>query len=178
MGLFSGIGSILNDVTGATSAGQSGQKYSKRLAAMNNAYQKEFAQNGVQWRAEDLEKAGFNRALAATDAASASGGGGFNGTGMGGNANPVEMINSIIGTMNQTSATKSQNKLNENTGTAELINAMANWQNSNVNSNNSNAGLLGKVIGGENATKVTKAMNNARRNKNDNWFHFEVKKRN
>ncbi len=94
---LSSIGKILNNVTGATSA-----------AKQQNAYQKEAAQNQVQWRAQDLEKAGFNRALAATEGATA---GGFGGAPATSGVNPIDLINSIVGMENQTSATEAQNGL-------------------------------------------------------------------
>lgn len=167
MGLFSSIGNIINDITGATSAAKSGQKYSKRLAAINNAYQKDFAQNSVQWYAQDLEKAGFNRAIAASGGATgASGGGGFDGSASAG-GNPIEMISQIIGMQNQTSATKSQNDLNEIHGTAELMNAAANYNLSLSNTDKNKGGILSSTFGTEignaimNDLKKTRIKRNA-----------------
>lgn len=96
MGFFKSIGKLFNDVTGATSA-----------AELQNNYNKEFAQNSIQWQANDLEKAGFNRALAATSGMGNSGGS----TAVSSGINPIDTVNSIIGMMNQTSATKSLNNL-------------------------------------------------------------------
>ena len=77
MGLFSGVGGLLNDLTGSSSAASLSHKYSAALAAQNAAYQKEFAQNAHQWEVEDLKKAGLNPVLSAGGSgASASGGGG------------------------------------------------------------------------------------------------------
>lgn len=66
MGLFSSVGKIFNDITGVTAS-----------AKANNAFQKEFAKNAHQWEAEDLEKAGLNRAISlSTGGATAGGAGG------------------------------------------------------------------------------------------------------
>lgn len=114
-GDFMGLGSTLNDITGATSSAALQQKYAIQNAAINHAYQKEFAQNAHQWEAEDLKKAGYNPALTATggSGASASGGGSFGGGGGQSAMNPFDILNSIVGMQNQTSATKSQNNLND-----------------------------------------------------------------
>ncbi len=109
------MGGLLNDITGATSSAALQQKYALQNAAVNHAYQKEFAQNAHQWEMEDLKKAGLNPALTATGGAgaSASGGGSFGGGGGQSAMNPFDILNGIVGMANQTSATKSQNKLNE-----------------------------------------------------------------
>lgn len=109
------MGGLLNDITGATSSAALQQKYALQNAAINHAYQKEFAQNAHQWEAQDLQKAGYNPALTATggSGASASGGGSFGGGGGQSAMNPFDILNSIVGMANQTSATKSQNKLAE-----------------------------------------------------------------
>lgn len=109
------MGGLLNDITGATSSAALQQKYALQNAAINHAYQKEFAQNAHQWEMEDLKKAGLNPALTATGGAgaSASGGGSFGGGGGQSAMNPFDILNSIVGMSNQTSATRSQNKLNE-----------------------------------------------------------------
>ena len=111
----SSIGGILNNVTGATSSAALQQKYALQNAAVNHAYQKEFAQNAHQWEMQDLQKAGLNPALTATggSGASASGGGSFGGGGGQAAMNPFDILNSIVGMRNQTSATKSQNNLND-----------------------------------------------------------------
>ena len=119
----SSIGGILNNVTGATSSAALQQKYALQNAAVNHAYQKEFAQNAHQWEMQDLQKAGLNPALTATggSGASASGGGSFGGGGGQAAMNPFDILNSIVGMRNQTSATKSQNNLND----ANAIKAIA-----------------------------------------------------
>ena len=76
MGLLSKVGGILNDVTGATSAGAQSQKYALQSAQINNAYQKEFAQNAHQWEVEDLKKAGLNPILSAGGSGTSASGGG------------------------------------------------------------------------------------------------------
>lgn len=99
MGLFSKIGDIFNDITGATSAAAQSQKYAKEMAEINNKYQKEFAQNAHQWEVEDMKKAGINPILTATggSGASASGGGGSAASMSPSGINPVD---AIIGTIN------------------------------------------------------------------------------
>lgn len=114
MGFLSTVGGIINNVTGATSSASLQQKYAVRNAAINHAYQKEFAQNAHQWEMQDLQKAGYNPALTATggSGASAAGGGSFGGGGGQSAMNPFDILNGIVGMANQTSATKSQNNLN------------------------------------------------------------------
>lgn len=76
MGFLSGVGSVLNNITGATSAGAQSQRYAIASAQLNNAYQKEFAQHAHQWEVDDLQKAGLNPILSAGgNGTSASGGG-------------------------------------------------------------------------------------------------------
>lgn len=90
MGFLSSVGGLLNDVTGATSAGQQSQKYAEKSAKLNNAYQKEFAKNAHQWEVEDLKKAGLNPVLSANSGASASGGGVSSGNVSNSGINPIE----------------------------------------------------------------------------------------
>ncbi len=97
--MFSSIGGLINDVMGVTSAGKQNQKYTLEQMGVNNAYQKEFAQNAHQWQVEDLKKAGLNPVLSAGGSgASASGGGGTSGTGMTAGAGAFsEIMNSAMG---------------------------------------------------------------------------------
>lgn len=76
--MLSKIGTILNDITGATSAGKQSQKYAMDSAILNNKYQKEFAQNAHQWEVEDLKKAGLNPVLSAGGGGASASGGGVN----------------------------------------------------------------------------------------------------
>lgn len=120
------LGGFVNSITGASNSASQANKYAVGNAALNHKYQKEFAQNAHQWEVEDLKKAGLNPALSAGGGGtSASGGGSFGGqTGTPG-ASPLDMIGSIIGMANQTSATKSQNNLND----AQAMLAMAQAKN-------------------------------------------------
>ncbi len=175
-----GLGSTLNSITGVSSAAAQSNKYAMVNAAINNAYQKEFAQNGVQWRAEDLKKAGFNSAIAATEGATASGGGSFGGSGGTPAANPLDMINSIIGMRNQTSATESQNNLNEAQAILSLaqadnipkelkvkmMNALSNQITANANATNAETnkkekqyGLGSKIFGNKFSENYDKVVN-------------------
>nr|DAO66046.1 MAG TPA: minor capsid protein [Microviridae sp.] len=91
MGLFSSIGNIFNDVTGATSASK-----------LNNKYQKEFAQNAHQWEVEDLKKAGLNPILSAGGSGATAGGAG--GAQAGGTTSATDLLTAAAGA----AATKSQ----------------------------------------------------------------------
>jgi hypothetical protein len=95
MGLFSWVGDALNDLTGASSAQKKAQKYNKQnmaksqdytleqmaknqkytlqQMAKNFQYEKVAANSAHQWAMADLEKAGLNPILAATDGANLSG---------------------------------------------------------------------------------------------------------
>lgn len=92
MGFLSSLakqtGILNNQYTGAYASAKQQQKYALEQMAVNNKYQKEFAQNAHQWEVQDLEKAGLNPILSSGGGgASASGGGtasGATGTGTGG----------------------------------------------------------------------------------------------
>lgn len=173
---ISKVGKVVNKLTGASSAASKSYKYSKGLAEINNNYQKEAAQNAHQWEMADLKAAGLNPALTATggSGASLSGGGGGSVGASGSGITPIDMLNTAVSMYNQTAATESQIKLNENSGNAELINALANWRNSGTNSDNANSGWLGKILGADvrkhykdkynnwTKTKEAKKMNSAK----------------
>lgn len=96
MGMFSSVGGIINDLTGATSAGAQSQKYALQSATINNKYQKEFAQNAHQWEVEDLKKAGLNPILSAGGSGtSASGGGVASGTVTGGGSATISPMDAL-----------------------------------------------------------------------------------
>lgn len=95
MGLFSFVGKALNDLTGASSAQRKAQKYNQsnmatsqnytmeqmaknqqyalKQMAKNFEYEKIAANSAHQWAMADLEKAGLNPILAATNEANLSG---------------------------------------------------------------------------------------------------------
>lgn len=106
MGMFSGVGGFLNDITGASSAQNKQYQHSKALADRSFAQQKEFAQNQVQWYADDLEKAGFNRALS-TGASSAGSGGATSGS-TSAVTSGLDLLGGIVGAINQTRQTNAQ----------------------------------------------------------------------
>ena len=109
-----GLGGFINSITGASNSASTANKYAVQNAYMQNIMQKEFAQNAHQWEVEDLKKAGLNPALSAGGGgASASGGGSFGGSTGTPGANPLDLIGNIVSMSNQTSATKSQNNLND-----------------------------------------------------------------
>ena len=96
MGMFSSVGGLINDLTGATTAGAQSQKYALQSAVINNKYQKEFAQNAHQWEVQDLQKAGLNPILSAGGSgASASGGGVANGSVTGGGSASISPMDAI-----------------------------------------------------------------------------------
>lgn len=142
MGLFSSIGGLVNDLTGASNSANSSYKYNAALQNQNWAHQKEAMQNAVQWRAKDLEAAGFNPALAAGEPASTGGAGGGGGgvnapmgdlggllnvlTSFGNLANSTKMTNAQTGLLDaQTTAQITNNKyISEKTKSA-ILNTMA-----------------------------------------------------
>lgn len=98
---ISSIGSFLNNLTGATSAGQQSQKYALQSAQVNNIMQKEFAKNAHQWEVEDLKKAGLNPLLSAGGSgASASGGGVASATETASGISPMDLLSAGVGTVN------------------------------------------------------------------------------
>lgn len=114
---LSGLGGTLNDITGVTSSAKQAQRYAVANAKLNNAFQKEFAQNAHQWEMADLKAAGLNPALTATggSGASASGGGSFGGTPGISSGNPFEIASMLVGMKNQTNATDAQASVNKAT---------------------------------------------------------------
>lgn len=96
MGLFNSVGGLINDLTGATSAGAQSQKYALKSAQVNNKYQKEFAQNAHQWEINDLQKAGLNPILSAGGSGtSASGGGVASGSVTGGGSATISPMEAL-----------------------------------------------------------------------------------
>lgn len=105
------IGGLLNDVTGATSAGKVNQQYAKELAKINQQYalesmakqyeyERTAALNAHQWEMSDYEKAGLNPILSAGgNGASAdvglTSGSGSAGSMQAGGAMASELVNSI-----------------------------------------------------------------------------------
>lgn len=101
MRFLSSLGGIVNDITGATSAAAKSQKYALQSAAVNNKYQKEFAQNAHQWEVADLEAAGLNPILSAGGGGATASGGGVNSAQMAsGGISPGDLINTGINTVN------------------------------------------------------------------------------
>lgn len=144
------IGKALNSLTGASASAAQANKYAIGQMQVSNAYQKEAAQNAHQWEMADLKAAGLNPALTATGGSGASAGGfGTGGSGaVGGGMNPLELINSLVGMKNQTSATESQNKLNEAEATAAIMNAKSNQMNAATNRTTmrgSKGGIIGEI---------------------------------
>lgn len=149
-----GIGGLFNDLTGATSAAKTAQKYTLQNMAVTNQYQKEFAQNAHQWEAQDLAKAGYNPALTTgLGGASASGGGGASAGIAQGELNPINAISTIGDLINSTSATKAdiglkkaQAKATPIQAKADLINAEANARLS-YQKGQSEKGTLSNLLG-------------------------------
>lgn len=111
MGLFSSIGGLVNDLTGASSSASDSYKYNAALQNQNWAHQKEAMQNAHQWEVADLQAAGLNPAL------SAGGGGGANTGGAGGGGGGVSapmgdlsgLLNVLTGFGNLANSTKMTN---------------------------------------------------------------------
>lgn len=82
MGLFSSIGGLINDLTGASSSANSSYKYNAALQNQNWAHQKEAMQNAHQWEVADLKAAGLNPALSAGGNGASTGGAGGGGGGV------------------------------------------------------------------------------------------------
>lgn len=59
MGLFSFVGDIWNDVTGASGMQESSQNFSREMAE----FARENAKNRYQWAVDDMQKAGLNPAM-------------------------------------------------------------------------------------------------------------------
>lgn len=57
------VGTTLNGLTGATNSAKTNQRYALQSMKVQNAYEKEAAQNAHQWEIADLEKAGLNPIL-------------------------------------------------------------------------------------------------------------------
>ena len=66
------VGQVLNSITGATSASKASQKYALQSMKVQNAYEKEAAQNAHQWEVADLEKTGLNPILSGLGGSGAS----------------------------------------------------------------------------------------------------------
>ncbi|QCS36510.1 minor capsid protein [Capybara microvirus Cap3_SP_441] len=100
MGLFSSIGSMVNDMLGGTSSAKQANRYALQQAQVSNEYQKEFANNAHQWEVEDLKKAGLNPILSANTGGADTGGAGAMGTGYGStNGNAMDLITTISGAL-------------------------------------------------------------------------------
>lgn len=121
MGFFSDVGGFLNDITGASSAAAQSQKYALQSAAINNQYQKEFAQNAHQWAVKDLEAAGLNPILSAGGSGATASGGGVNSAQMASSGmSPLDLVNTGINTINgvQTAKRTASETANINADTA------------------------------------------------------------
>lgn len=143
MGLFSSVGGFINDLTGASSSAGDSYKYNAALQNQNWAHQKEAMQNTVQWRAKDLEAAGFNPALAAGGPGASTGGAGGGGGGVnapmgdlggllnvltnfGNLANSTKMTNAQTGLLDaQTIAQITNNKYIDDNMKSAILNTMA-----------------------------------------------------
>lgn len=161
MSLLSSIGKMNNAYQGITSSAKQAQGYAVTNALMNHQMQKEFAQNAHQWEMEDLKKAGLNPALTATggSGASASGGGSFGGSSGTSAGNPIETANLLIGMRNQTSATRSQNNLNDANAVLALANAKNIPQKLKVEMMNA---LSNQITAKANATSARETAKNER----------------
>lgn len=107
MGLFSSIGNMLNDITGASSAAKQSYKWDK-----------EFAQNAHQWETEDLKKAGLNPILSANGSSAGAIASGASGMQAGGTMALSDIMNSASGiakTISDMDLQDSQMEVNDST---------------------------------------------------------------
>ena len=143
MGLFSSIGGLVNDLTGASSSASDSYKYNAALQNQNWAHQKEAMQNAHQWEVADLQAAGLNPALSAGGAGASTGGAGGGGggvsapmgdlsgllnvlTGFGNLANSTKMTNAQTGLLDaQTTAQITNNKYISAKTKSAILNTMA-----------------------------------------------------
>lgn len=122
------LGSGLNSITGATSAAKKSQKYSLQSMAVQNAYEKEAAQNAHQWEVQDLEEAGLNPILSAGGKGAQADTGISAGSQQGSGLTPLDLLQSL------TSASKTMKELGLIGKQEEKINAEIN----NVNADTAN----------------------------------------
>ena len=143
MGLFSSIGGLVNDLTGASSSASDSYKYNAALQNQNWTHQKEAMQNAHQWEVADLQAAGLNPALSAGGAGASTGGAGGGGggvnapmgdlsgllnvlTGFGNLANSTKMTNAQTGLLDaQTIEQITKNKYINDNMKAAILNTMA-----------------------------------------------------
>lgn len=143
MGLFSSIGGLVNDLTGASSSASDSYKHNAALQNQNWAHQKEAMQNAHQWEVADLQAAGLNPALSAGGAGASTGGAGGGGggvnapmgdlsgllnvlTGFGNLANSTKMTNAQTGLLDaQTTAQITNNKYISAKTKSAILNTMA-----------------------------------------------------
>lgn len=143
MGLFSSIGGLINDLTGASSSANSSYKYNTALQNQNWAHQKEAMQNAHQWEVADLKAAGLNPALSAGGNGASTGGAGGGGGGVnapmgdlggllnvltsfGNLANSTKMTNAQTGLLDaQTIAQITNNKYIDSNMKSAILNTMA-----------------------------------------------------
>lgn len=126
MGLFSSIGGLVNDLTGASSSANSSYKYNAALQNQNWAHQKEAMQNAHQWEVADLKAAGLNPALSAGGNGASTGGAGGGGGGvnapMGDLGGLLNVLTSFGQLANSTKMTNAQTGLLDAQTTAQITN--------------------------------------------------------
>lgn len=147
MGLLGSVGSIINDVTGVTSSSNRAYEQSKKMAKLSFEQEKYFASHAHQLEKQDLEEAGYNPALTATNSSAgsiASDGGTGNAGYVGTSASITPM--SVIDAINVTRQTNADTKLKNEQANTMYTQGLLNTVNS-----------IGKMLENEAFPKKLKA---------------------
>lgn len=122
MGFLSGIGGIINDITGTTSAQKQNYKQSMSLQKENQAWQTEMANSAHQREVQDLENAGLNPVLSAGGGGADTGSPGGGTVGGTGGGDPISMAGGIMQMFNTTARNRAEiNNIETDTNIKPLL---------------------------------------------------------